>query len=144
MNAQSIWVGNWYAWCRYGKPKGVTFVSSHVYKVRALKLTKEKSHYSERASTYVTVEDEDGRIFQARARDILSFWEDYEAQLKQHERERAERDALRRKEEEERTKDYEEIKHLMDSYGIIGYRNAHGRSVTLSFDEFKKLVHSIG
>lgn len=102
MNAQSIWVGHDYAYCS-NRPKGVKFVRHNVKRVRALRVTKTRDRYAERATTMVDVLFVDtGRERSVRARDIISFWEDYEVQYQEYleqeaarERERQEREAAR-------------------------------------------------
>lgn len=99
MQAQSIWAGHDYAWYA-NRPKGSNFIRHGVRRVTAIKVLKRKDYGMERASTYVVVQDhEAGREREVRARDILSFWEDYEVQL--HEvMGREEREKARKKEEE--------------------------------------------
>ena len=80
MNSQSIWSGHEYAYYQ-NRPKGVTFSRHGVQKVKALKVTKVRLSGNTRYTSMVLAEFPDGSERNIKARDILSFWDDYEDQL---------------------------------------------------------------
>ena len=101
MQASELWAGHDYAFAIYGKPRGQRFTT--VRRVKLISVSKEKS-LGERAKTYAMVQylDKDGNVQadtpqrKVRARDIVNFWDDYQAEYNAY----LEQERIRRQERE--------------------------------------------
>lgn len=141
MNAQSIWAGQYYAYLSH-RPRGTSFVKG-ARKVRVIRVFKRQQYGNERATTFVEVEDvQSGNTLNVRARDILSFWEDYEAQLNQRLRKEQEDRERRDAENKARIDESEKIRALLAAHGVTTTSgvNVWTRSVTISYDQLRRLL----
>lgn len=110
MNAQDLWSGYDYAYCRYGVRKGERYAERGVERVKIVRVTKRRLYGNERLSSFAEVvfcDEETGEVLngaipkEVSTRDIFLRWDDYEG-------ERAKRRAERMREEEERQRRYNE------------------------------------
>lgn len=114
MNIQSIWAGEYYAYQHY---KGNNTFPMHARKGKCIRVEKKPPAFGEKRAKAVVIFEvtrDNGEVYQdtVRARDVIDFWTQYEAERNAILAEREEKERIAQEQRERLRKEREEAIRL--------------------------------